>query len=248
MVKKFLFLFVLIIIATTGFASDSLKTGNIPSSKDYFSKISPFVVFQAHMNFGDIKYDYFFDDHKKYRSYLQQYNTKGFSIGTGLQVKSLQLTLSGGYLSYHYWNAEHYVSSYVTHGAEIDTYTNVDFNQHVLPRKMFFAQANLEYNFRISRTLVLSPYVTYQLWEFTENSFYPIKKNKTLSYEIKDRYAYGAGGSLKGVITDHAIVFMKFGWLTNNFNPEGYFESLDKENFHKSHEVVEISFGYHYKF
>ncbi len=106
----------------------------------------------------------------------------------------------------------------------------------------------LEYRIKLSRSVQCVPYVQGKLWQFTDNRFFPKSYVEDKFFELRDNHSFGGGLTLKGLLQNNSAVAMRIGYSVNNFNPVGYFESVNAENLTKSYSSVEISLVYEFDF
>lgn len=245
-----LFIFLMINLAVTdAFASIGVgPDSNNTIHEHIIRNFAPFLYIAGQTQVGDLKYSFNSASEPSHTSYDVNFTSVGFEAGAGLRYKDIGLFIAGGYNFLSYYAGDHKITDTVENNGTVKVYYEPVITEHKYPRNVLLGIVGLEYRIRLTKAVQCVPFVEGKLWKFPDNRFYPKSGIDDVYYELEDNYSYGGGITLRGVLPDNSSIAMKICYLKNNFNPVGYFESLNVEDLEISHRSIEISLVYEFDF
>ncbi|MFK7908359.1 MAG: hypothetical protein AB8B69_24730 [Chitinophagales bacterium] len=213
----------------------------------HFNKSSFSLNVNGFIGAGKLRYQYETPvDYYPYVEYELNYVPKGFGLEVGYVYKNIQLNFVGTYENIYYYTStlnEDY-QPYINGEGQLKnpakTLTNIDY----VPRKKYSYGLDLGYNFNLGDKTALMPFVQYTNYNYDENFYNADVRKEDQSYPFEERYALGGGLTLKMMLNPKSMLTYKVLYQRVNFDPVGFFQTEQMENFELEQEQVLISVGY----
>lgn len=231
--------------------SAGVPVGDTTSSGHHFTiqNSAPFFFVDGKTYTGRLKYQFEVGGQiPGQTNYSVDYNGVAFEIGAGYYFKRLGILLSTGYGLLNYWSAEHRTIHFVELNNTVKPQSTTATTEHQFPDKFRFGNVGIEYQVPITGDVQIVPFITAQRWKYKDNRFFSNSAPDGPHYELVNNYALGAGVVYRAGFSDDSMIDLKIGLRKINFDPDGYFESLNAEDVQTSNTIIEFSIGYRFSF